>query len=58
MLPRESIFLELGVPRQGEYQSAAYREEPANLGNNDPTKKQMVDKTPVPLFYNQDEGKI
>jgi hypothetical protein len=51
MLPRESIFLEMSTPRQGEYQSAAYREDAPDHGH-----KQLSDKN-VPVFYNQDEIK-
>jgi hypothetical protein len=59
MLPKESIFLELSVPRQGEYQSAAYREEAADAAkSSNPNHKPLTDKSPVPAFFNQDENKV
>lgn len=56
MLPRECNFLELSVPKQGEYQCAAYTEETPDTGHG--TGMKMTDKTAALLFFDQDENRI
>lgn len=48
MLPRDSIFLAISPPRNGEHQFAAYNEDHQDMG---PNKER-------PLFFNKNDGRI